>query len=75
MNAIVAKVMEAIAKLPDAQQESIGREMLGRIEEIRKRRELNVRAWLDDVQSHFEAIEIPERQQPPMPANSVTLDG
>ena len=75
MNATVAKVMEAIAKLPDTEQEVIAREMLARIRANRTRTALDVRAWLDDVQSHFTDIEISARQQPPMPVSNVTLDG
>jgi hypothetical protein len=75
MNAIVAKAMEAIAKLPATEQEAIAREVLARIEANQKRIATDVRAWLDDVQSHFVNIEIQARQQPPMPPSRVTFDG
>ena len=59
MNAIVAKAMEAIARLPDTEQEAIAREVLARIEANQKRTKADIRSWLDDVQSHFADIEIP----------------
>ena len=75
MNAIVAKAMEAIARLPDTEQEAIAREVLARIEANQKRTKADIRSWLDDVQSHFADIEIPPRRQPPMPPSRVTFDG
>ena len=77
MNALVNKAIEAIAKLPDTEQEAIAHALLARIEADanRKRVEVDVRAWLEDVQAHFADIEIPARQQPPMPSSSVNLDG
>ncbi len=77
MNALVDKAIAAIAKLPDAEQEAIARDLLARIEADTRRGQVksDVRAWLDDLQSHFADIEIPPREQPPMPPSRVNLDG
>ena len=77
MNALVDKAIAAIAKLSDAEQEAIARDLLARIEADGRHRQVKtvVRAWLDDVQSHFADIEIAPREQPPMPPSHVNLDG
>ena len=77
MNALVAKAIEAIAKLSDVEQEAIARELLTRFNGDKqcKQREDTVRAWLHDLQDYFADIDIPPRQQPPMPKNTVNLDG